>query len=119
MSIADLPIADQLANAAGRKVRRNLNRSIYLKALREGGAESSLLRFTCECGDLDCPEWVELRLVDFDEHSRPGTLVARFHNLTYPDPTPPNDPKPPDPDPDPGPPGGDREELGQPPPAYL
>lgn len=120
MSIADLPIAEQLALAGGRKVRRYLNRSIYQTALRESGAESSKLRFMCECGDFDCPERVELRLVDFDEHFRPGTVLSGRYKLTFPDPTPPSDPKPPDPDPDPGPPGADgREELATSHAAYL
>ena len=120
MSIAELPIADQLAHAGGRKVHRYLERSIYQTALRESGAESSMLRFMCECGDFDCPERVELRLVDFDEQSRPGTVLARRHKLTYPDPTPPSDPKPPDPDPDPSPPGANgREELATSHAAYL
>ena len=83
MSIADLPIADQLAHAGGRKVRRYLNRSIYQTALREGGAESSKLRFMCECGDFDCPERVELRLVDFDEHFRPGRSYRPFTSSLF------------------------------------
>jgi hypothetical protein len=103
MSIADLPVADQLANAGGRKVRRYVNESIYRAATRRGFEPSSMRRFMCECGYLDCPELVALRLGDFDDRSRPGSILAH-HEGPYPDPVPPDDPKPPDPDPDPHPP---------------
>jgi hypothetical protein len=77
MSIADLPIADQLAHAGGRKVRRHVNESIYRTAREAGGDAGTSRRFVCECGHLDCPELVVLRLSEFDLGSRPGTILAR------------------------------------------
>ena len=41
----------------------------------------------CECGSLDCSELIVFRLCDFDERSRPGTIVAH-HEGPYPDPIP-------------------------------
>lgn len=105
MSIADVPVADQITHASGRKVRRYMNESRYpyRAALPEGVAENSIRRFMCECGHLKCSELLALRLVDFDSRSRPLAVVARHHKV-HPDPLPPNDPKPPAPDPDPQPP---------------
>ena len=102
MSVTDVPVADQLANAGGRKARRYVNESIYRAATLRGVSPASMPRFMCECGHLDCPELVALRLCDFDARSRPGTILAR-HKGPYPGPVPPNDPKPPAPDPDPDP----------------
>jgi hypothetical protein len=85
MSIADLPIADQIAVAGGRKVRRYMNEPTYRAALRQRADENSMHRFMCECGHLDCPELIALRLVDFDERSRPGTIVVADHEAPYPD----------------------------------
>ena len=104
MSIADLPIAEQIAHAGGRKVRRYINESTYRAALAQGAGENNMLRFMCECGHVDCRDLVPLRLVDFDECSRPGAIVAPHHEAPYPDPVPPDDPRPPHPDPDPQPP---------------
>ena len=81
MSIADLPIADQLAHAGGRKVRRHVNESIYRTAWDAGARAKAKRRFVCECGHLDCPELVVLRLGDFDLGSRPGTILARHDGL--------------------------------------
>ena len=69
-------IADQLARAAGQKVRRYVNESVYRTALDAGANELAVRDFVCECGDLECSELVCMPLSSFDESSRPGSIVG-------------------------------------------
>ena len=71
-----ISIADELAVAAGRKVRRYVNESVYRTAKDAGAGEFAVRDFVCECGDRSCSELASIPLAHFDESSRPGSIVA-------------------------------------------
>jgi hypothetical protein len=66
---------EELADAAGRRVRRYVNVSIHAAAVRLGD-EFALWEFMCECGDLGCNETVVLSVSAFDRASEPGAVSA-------------------------------------------
>ena len=56
-------------------VRRLANDSIRDTALRFGDDSATVYEFLCECGDLGCPQLVELTLAEYEE-SRVGLVRA-------------------------------------------
>jgi len=66
---------EEVADAAGRRVRRYVNESIRAAAIRLGD-EFAMWEFMCECGDLGCNETVVLPLSAFDRASEPGAVSA-------------------------------------------
>lgn len=69
-------VADELARAGGRKIRRYVNESIY-RAAKEA---------------LSCSEHVSMALSEFDASSRPGAIVGHEEEGPFPGPSPPDDP---------------------------
>jgi hypothetical protein len=69
-------IADELAAAGGRSVRRFVNDSL-VDAARDGpDREAAVLELVCECGDLSCTEVVRVPLSAFDRRDELGPIVA-------------------------------------------
>ena len=68
--------SEELADQAGRSIRRLANRSIYVQAVELRVADDAPLELLCECGHLECNAVVTLPLSEFDLTSAPGTIVA-------------------------------------------
>ncbi len=67
---------DEIADQAGRSIRRLANQSIYDQALELRVADDAHVDFLCECGHLECNGVVSFPLSEFDTASAPGTIVA-------------------------------------------
>jgi hypothetical protein len=68
--------SDEVADQAGRSIRRLANRSIYDQAVELRVADDARVEFLCECGHLECHDVVVFPLSEFDTFSAPGTIVA-------------------------------------------
>jgi hypothetical protein len=69
-------IADEIARAGGRQVRRYVNESLSRTAREAGASGLEPCDFVCECGHLTCTEVVRMPLSSFDESSPPGSIVG-------------------------------------------
>jgi hypothetical protein len=69
-------LADELAQAGGRDVRRYVNESLARAASERDASGTEALDFVCECGHLSCMEVVSMPLSSFDESSPPGSIVG-------------------------------------------
>lgn len=85
-------VADELARAGGRKIRRYVNESIYRAAKEADASDGAVREFVCECGNLSCSEQVSMALSEFDASSRPGAIVGHEEEGPFPGPSPPDDP---------------------------
>lgn len=99
LTVDSMSLADELARAGGRKVRRYVNESLSRAARQAGADDLELCDFVCECGHLSCAEVVPMPLSCFDESSRPGSIVGHGER-PYADSTRPDDSREREPDPE-------------------
>jgi hypothetical protein len=76
---AMLTTAEEVAEAATRRIRRLVNDAIYSAALQHGGDDLTVCHFMCECGQLSCSETVALPAGSFGSASLPGDVTAHGH----------------------------------------
>jgi hypothetical protein len=71
-----LTTAEEVAEAATRRIRRYVNDAIYGAAVQHGGHDLTVCHFMCECGELSCSETVAMPLGGYDSDSAPGDVTA-------------------------------------------
>ena len=75
--VAEAPSsADEVADAAVRRIRRYVNSELFEAAQRRAVDGARQYEFMCECGRLRCRERVTMPLASFDPGSPPGAVVA-------------------------------------------
>lgn len=74
-----LTTAEDVAEAATRRIRRYVNDAIYRSAVQQGGHDLTVCHFMCECGELACSETVPMPLGGYDGLSVPGDITAHDH----------------------------------------
>ncbi len=84
LTVDSTSIADEIARAGGRQVRRYVNESLSRTARQAGGSGIEQCDFVCECGSLSCTEVVRMPPSSFDESSPPGSIVGHDGGVDIP-----------------------------------